>query len=185
MYSVHSDNTHASHAEDVLKVLEKQAYSVSSQDSTSSTQETPQSHQSPTQTDSNNEDTSATSSKSPPGQTIVPLRGYKRAMVKSMTQAAAIPHFHLCDELDMRAVLAWRKAVKEDSVLQGVHLTFLPIMVKVYMKYTNVWALTSGLFTMSYALCRHKTFLCLCCATGMQAVGLMCCCSSICYKRYL
>lgn len=52
-------------------------------------------------------------------------------MVKSMVQAGAIPHFHLCDELDMRAVLALRKAVKEDSVLQGVHLTFLPIMIKV------------------------------------------------------
>ena len=66
-----------------------------------------------------------------PGSTIVPLRGYKRAMVKSMIAAGAIPHFHLCDELDMGALLALRNQIKGDSVLQGVHLTFLPVMIKV------------------------------------------------------
>lgn len=66
-----------------------------------------------------------------PGTTIVPLRGYKRAMVKSMIAAGTIPHFHLCDELDMRALMALRHQIKGDSVLQGVHLTFLPIMIKV------------------------------------------------------
>lgn len=66
-----------------------------------------------------------------PGSTIVPLRGYKRAMVKSMVAAGAIPHFHLCDELDMRALMALRNQIKGDSVLQGVHLTFLPVMIKV------------------------------------------------------
>ena len=63
--------------------------------------------------------------------TIIPLRGYKRAMVKSMVKAGAIPHFHLCDELDMRAMMFLRHRIKDDSVLQGVHLTFLPVMIKV------------------------------------------------------
>lgn len=66
-----------------------------------------------------------------PGSIIVPLRGYKRAMVKNMIAAGAIPHFHLCDELDMGALLALRNQIKGDSVLQGVHLTFLPVMIKV------------------------------------------------------
>ena len=120
-------------AEDVLKILEKQAYSASttSEPSTSSSQ-TPPTSSSPTATSATPaEDQASASSKSPPGHIIVPLRGYKRAMVKSMVQAGSIPHFHLGDELDMRAVLALRKAVKEDSVLRGVHLTFLPIMIKV------------------------------------------------------
>lgn len=52
-------------------------------------------------------------------------------MVKSMIAAGAIPHFHLCDELDMRALLDLRNQIKGDSVLQGVHLTFLPVMIKV------------------------------------------------------
>ena len=63
--------------------------------------------------------------------TIIPLRGYKRAMVQSMITAGAIPHFHFCDELDMRALMALRTRIKDDSMLQGVHLTFLPIMIKV------------------------------------------------------
>ena len=65
--------------------------------------------------------------------TIIPLRGYKRAMVNSMVKAGAIPHFHLCDELDMRAMMALRHRMKDDSVLQGVHLTFLPVMIKVHV----------------------------------------------------
>ena len=52
-------------------------------------------------------------------------------MVKSMIAAGAIPHFHLCDELDMQALMAVRNQIKGDSVLEGVHLTFLPIMIKV------------------------------------------------------
>lgn len=73
----------------------------------------------------------APTSSSHPQSTIIPLRGYKRAMVKSMITAGAIPHFHLCDELDMQALMTLRNQVKDDSVLQGVHLTFLPIMIKV------------------------------------------------------
>ena len=63
--------------------------------------------------------------------TIIPLRGYKRAMVKSMAAAGQIPHFHLCDELDMQAMMKLRNRLRDDSVLQGVHLTFLPVMIKV------------------------------------------------------
>ncbi len=54
-------------------------------------------------------------------------------MVKSMVKAGAIPHFHLCDELDMRAMMSLRHRMKDDSVLQGVHLTFLPVMIKVHV----------------------------------------------------
>lgn len=33
---------------------------------------------------------------------VMPLRGYRKAMVKSMAAAAQIPHFHFCDEVQVR-----------------------------------------------------------------------------------
>jgi len=35
--------------------------------------------------------------------------------------------------LDMRAMMSLRHRIKDDSVLQGVHLTFLPVMIKVHV----------------------------------------------------
>lgn len=32
---------------------------------------------------------------------VVPLRGYRKAMVRSMTIAGTIPHFHFCDEVQV------------------------------------------------------------------------------------
>jgi pyruvate/2-oxoglutarate dehydrogenase complex dihydrolipoamide acyltransferase (E2) component len=42
----------------------------------------------------------------------VPVRGYRRAMVRSMTAAAAIPHFHYCEEVRMEALGALRMRLK-------------------------------------------------------------------------
>ncbi len=136
-------------AEDVLLVLEQQAHSAVSQ------QPSPASPEVPSAPSTSSQHPSAASvspvsspgtlpDSSPPTQgaapkslhsdsTIIPLRGYKRAMVKSMVKAGAIPHFHLCDELDMRAMMSLRHRIKDDSVLQGVHLTFLPVMIKVHV----------------------------------------------------
>ncbi len=136
-------------AEDVLLVLEQQAHSAVSQ------QPSPASLEVPSAPSTSSQHPSAASvspvsspgtlpDSSPPSQgaapdslhsdsTIIPLRGYKRAMVKSMVKAGAIPHFHLCDELDMRALMSLRHRIKDDSVLQGVHLTFLPVMIKVHV----------------------------------------------------
>jgi hypothetical protein len=33
------------------------------------------------------------------GTVVVPVRGYRRAMIKSMTAVATVPHFHLHDEV--------------------------------------------------------------------------------------
>ncbi len=62
---------------------------------------------------------------------MIPLRGYRRAMVASMAAAATVPHFHFCDEVDLRALLAVRQKVRHDPLMQGVKLTFLPFMIKV------------------------------------------------------
>ncbi|KAL0038602.1 hypothetical protein WJX77_012471 [Trebouxia sp. C0004] len=132
--------------EDVLLVLEQQAHSAVSKQPSPASSEVP----SAPSTSSQHPSAASVSPVSSPGtvpdpspptegaapkslhsdSTIIPLRGYKRAMVKSMVAAGAIPHFHLCDELDMRAMMSLRHRIKDDSVLQGVHLTFLPIMIK-------------------------------------------------------
>ena len=134
-------------AEDVLLVLEQEAHSAvlgQSSDGPPTTPSTSSQHPStapvaplsfPESPGTRPESPQPTQGAGPkslhPDSTIIPLRGYKRAMVKSMITAGAIPHFHLCDELDMRALMTLRNRIKGDSVLQGVHLTFLPVMIKV------------------------------------------------------
>lgn len=58
-------------------------------------------------------------------------RGYRRAMVQSMTAAGAVPHFHYCDEVSMGHLLRLRATLLSDPALQGHKLTFLPFMLKV------------------------------------------------------
>lgn len=59
-------------------------------------------------------------------------RGYARAMVRSMTAAGAVPHFHYCDELDAGPLLAARALLAADPALDGARLTFLPFVLKVF-----------------------------------------------------
>ncbi len=62
---------------------------------------------------------------------VIQLHGYRRAMVRSMTAAAQVPHFHYCDEVDMGALLRLRNILQQDKMLQGVKLTSLPVVLKV------------------------------------------------------
>lgn len=52
-------------------------------------------------------------------------------MVRSMTAAGAVPHFHYCDELDAGPLLAARALLAADPALGGARLTFLPFVLKV------------------------------------------------------
>ncbi|GLI70952.1 hypothetical protein VaNZ11_016051 [Volvox africanus] len=63
---------------------------------------------------------------------VVPLRGYRRAMVTSMTAAASVPVFHFHDEVAMDRLLAVREALRGDVALRttGLKLTVLPMVVK-------------------------------------------------------
>ncbi|KAL3158446.1 hypothetical protein ABBQ38_010680 [Trebouxia sp. C0009 RCD-2024] len=152
--------------EDLLKVLEQQAHSAVSQESSApstsgqgaakapgSQAEPPAKRPQPPSSQQAAEEEALH-----PGTTIVPLRGYKRAMVKSMIAAGTIPHFHLCDELDMRALMALRNQIKGDSVLQGVHLTFLPIMIKALSTALEEFPLVnSSLNSKADALLQHSS----------------------------
>ncbi|VDO24083.1 unnamed protein product [Heligmosomoides polygyrus] len=60
----------------------------------------------------------------------VPIRGYTRAMIKSMTEALKIPHFGYDDEICADALIAIRIELKELAKERNVKLSFMPFFVK-------------------------------------------------------
>ncbi|KAL6771809.1 DLA4 [Auxenochlorella protothecoides x Auxenochlorella symbiontica] len=64
------------------------------------------------------------------GTTTVPLRGFRKAMVKSMAAAGAVPHFHFCEEVQMDALVALRALLRTEAVLGGAKLTYMPFFIK-------------------------------------------------------
>lgn len=65
-------------------------------------------------------------------------RGYRRAMVKSMTAAAQVPHFHFCDEVRMEELVRVRDNVRKVSKQK---ITFLPFIIKVCLEPQSVASL--------------------------------------------
>ncbi|KAF5834358.1 2-oxoacid dehydrogenases acyltransferase-domain-containing protein [Dunaliella salina] len=61
---------------------------------------------------------------------IIPVRGYRRAMIKSMTAAAQIPVFHLHDEVCLDELMRVRRVLQGDPVMGTSKLTLLPFMLK-------------------------------------------------------
>ncbi|KAL7104907.1 hypothetical protein ACP275_07G011700 [Erythranthe tilingii] len=61
---------------------------------------------------------------------IIPLRGFQRAMVKSMTLAAKIPHFHYVDEINCNALVELKASFQSENSDPGVKYTFLPVLIK-------------------------------------------------------
>jgi 2-oxoisovalerate dehydrogenase E2 component (dihydrolipoyl transacylase) len=63
--------------------------------------------------------------------TIVPLTAFQKAMVKSMTQSMAIPHFGYSDEMPMDRLLQLRaELVDHFQQHYGLKLTPLPLLIK-------------------------------------------------------
>lgn len=58
------------------------------------------------------------------------IRGYKRAMVKSMTTAATIPHFHYIDEINCDKLGKLRDAFRKQNSDSDIKFTFLPMLIK-------------------------------------------------------
>ncbi|KAE9602165.1 hypothetical protein Lal_00049562 [Lupinus albus] len=72
----------------------------------------------------------ATKYESPSEDRIIPLRGYQRAMVKSMSLAAKVPHFHYVDEINCDALLELKTSFQKNNPYKDVKYTFLPILIK-------------------------------------------------------
>ncbi|XP_065905248.1 lipoamide acyltransferase component of branched-chain alpha-keto acid dehydrogenase complex, mitochondrial-like [Dysidea avara] len=60
----------------------------------------------------------------------ITIKGYKRTMVKTMTQSGEIPQFGYCDEINMDALVRLRQRVKEDFEQQGMKFTYMPLLIK-------------------------------------------------------
>lgn len=60
------------------------------------------------------------------------IKGMKKVMVKTMTQANAIPHFSYCDEYNMNALVRLRDELKSTiSKERGISLSYMPFFIKV------------------------------------------------------
>lgn len=62
--------------------------------------------------------------------TIVPLRGFQRTMVKTMSMAAKIPHFHYVEEINCETLVELKTCFQENNNDPTVKHTFLPLLVK-------------------------------------------------------
>ncbi|OUC47579.1 2-oxo acid dehydrogenase acyltransferase [Trichinella nativa] len=61
---------------------------------------------------------------------VIPIRGYRRAMVKTMTSANSIPHFTYCDEVNADALIKLRHSLMSMNELEKVKITYLSIQIK-------------------------------------------------------
>ncbi|KAK3189415.1 hypothetical protein Dsin_028976 [Dipteronia sinensis] len=65
-----------------------------------------------------------------PDDKTVPLRGFQRAMVKTMTMAAKVPHFHYVEEINCDALVELKTSFQNNNSDPNVKHTFLPILIK-------------------------------------------------------
>uniref|UniRef100_UPI0037E871A2 lipoamide acyltransferase component of branched-chain alpha-keto acid dehydrogenase complex, mitochondrial isoform X1 n=2 Tax=Semicossyphus pulcher TaxID=241346 RepID=UPI0037E871A2 len=59
-----------------------------------------------------------------------PLKGFHKAMVRTMTAALKIPHFGYCDEVDLSRLVALRAELRSTAEGRGVKLSFMPFFIK-------------------------------------------------------
>ena len=61
---------------------------------------------------------------------VVPIRGYNRLMVKSMTESLQVPQMCYSDEINMNALKLCREELRPLAASQGVKLSYLPFLIK-------------------------------------------------------
>lgn len=60
----------------------------------------------------------------------IPLRGFQRAMVKSMAMAARVPHFHYVEEINCNSLVELKSCFQKEKTDPDVKYTFLPLLIK-------------------------------------------------------
>lgn len=60
------------------------------------------------------------------------VKGFKKAMVKTMTLANRIPHFGYADEIVLDGLVALRRALNADA--ERVRLSYMPFFIKVHIR---------------------------------------------------
>lgn len=61
---------------------------------------------------------------------IEAIKGVRKAMVKTMTQANTIPHFSFSDEYNMDSLVELRSEMKDIGKERGVKISYLPFLIK-------------------------------------------------------
>ncbi|XP_055364590.1 lipoamide acyltransferase component of branched-chain alpha-keto acid dehydrogenase complex, mitochondrial isoform X2 [Betta splendens] len=59
-----------------------------------------------------------------------PLKGFSKAMVRTMTAALKIPHFGYCDDVDLSQLVALRAELRSVAESRGIKLSFMPFFIK-------------------------------------------------------
>lgn len=65
-----------------------------------------------------------------PDDKTVPLRGFQRAMVKTMSMAAKIPHFHYVEEINCDYLVKFKASFQKNNSDPNIKHTFLPSLIK-------------------------------------------------------
>ncbi|XP_024195360.1 lipoamide acyltransferase component of branched-chain alpha-keto acid dehydrogenase complex, mitochondrial isoform X1 [Rosa chinensis] len=77
----------------------------------------------------------------------VTLRGFQRAMVKSMTMAAKVPHFHFVEEINCNALGKLKESFQRSNSDSSVKHTFLPSLIKTLSMAISKYPLVNSCFT--------------------------------------
>lgn len=57
-------------------------------------------------------------------------RGFQRTMVKTMSMAAKVPHFHYVEEINCDAIAELKSSFKNNNSDPNIKHTFLPLLIK-------------------------------------------------------
>ncbi|KAL2653774.1 hypothetical protein R1flu_021902 [Riccia fluitans] len=64
------------------------------------------------------------------GDQIIPVRGFRRIMAKTMAAAVSIPHFYYTEEIDMNSIMQLKNILKDVTSEKAVKMTYLPFLIK-------------------------------------------------------
>ncbi|XP_050374471.1 lipoamide acyltransferase component of branched-chain alpha-keto acid dehydrogenase complex, mitochondrial [Argentina anserina] len=76
----------------------------------------------------------------------VTLRGFQRAMVRSMTMAAKVPHFHFVEEINCNALSELKDFFQRSNSDSSVKHTFLPSLIKTLSMAISKYPLVNSCF---------------------------------------
>eukprot|EP00850_Spirogloea_muscicola_P011174 SM000068S20606 [mRNA] locus=s68:426613:429375:- [translate_table: standard] len=79
-----------------------------------------------------------------PASHVIHIRGYRRAMAKTMQAANKVPHFTFMEDLEMDQLSLLRDSLVELASAQGLKLTYLPFIVKALSKSLERFPIING-----------------------------------------
>ncbi|CAL1397263.1 unnamed protein product [Linum trigynum] len=81
-----------------------------------------------------------------PNDKKVTLRGFQRAMVKTMSMAAKVPHFYFVEDIKCDALVELKASFQKQTTDPGVKHTFLPLLIKALSSALSLYPLVNSSF---------------------------------------